>query len=125
VTKTKPVDPSPVFQEISVLDEPSLTLTRSGVAVIRAASLILPPIPPSSGLTPFAIQGGAKQRTSQIVVAEKTGRRFAKTEDLTVAENDDALPVTIFIIEQTFEFSAAIFASDVSTCCLAGYDWLF
>src|SRR5437762_11493183 len=114
------MDPSPVFQEISVLAEPSLTLTRSGVAVIRAASLILAPIPPSSGLKFFAIHGDPKQRTSQIVVAEKAGRRFAKTQDLTVAENDDALPVTIFIIEQTFEFSAAIFASDVSTCCLAG-----
>src|SRR5437762_3334566 len=123
--KTKHVDPSPVFQEISVLEELSLTLTRSGVAVIRAAFLILAPIRPSSGLTPFAIQVGAKQRTSQIVVAEKTGRRFATTEDLTVAENDDALPITIFIIERTFEFAAAIFASDVSTCCLAGYDWLF
>src|SRR6266496_4692022 len=125
VTKTKPIDPSPVFQEISVLAEPSLTLTRSGIAVIRAASLILAPIPPSSGLKLLAIHGGAKQRTSQIVVAEKTGRRFAKTQDLTVAENDDALPVTIFIMERTFEFAAAISAADVSTCCLAGYDWLF
>jgi hypothetical protein len=125
VTKTKPIDPSPVFQEISVLAEASLTLTRSGVAVIRAASLILGPIRPASGVMLSAIHGDPKQRINQIVVAEKTERRFAKTQGLTVTENDDALPVTVFIMERTFEFAAAISASDVSTCCLAEYDWLF
>jgi hypothetical protein len=43
---------------------------------------------------------------------------------LTVAANDDALPVTVFIMKRTFEFAAVIPASDVSTCCLSGYDWL-
>src|SRR4029077_17336565 len=122
--KTKPIDPLPVFQAISVLAKPSLTLTRHGVAVIRAVSLVLGLIPPS-WVTLSAMHGDPKQRTSQIVIAEKTERRFAKTQGLTVADNDDALPVTVFIMERTFEFAAVRPASDVSTCCLSGYDWLF
>jgi hypothetical protein len=76
-------------------------------------------------VTLSAIHGDPKQRTSQIVVAEKTEKRFAKTQGLTVADNDDALPVTVFIMERKFEFAAVIPASDVSTRCLSGYDWLF
>jgi hypothetical protein len=74
---------------------------------------------------PSAMHGDPKQRTSEIVVAEKTERRFAKTQGLTVADNDNALPVTVFIMERTFEFAAVIPPSDVSTCYLSGYDWLF
>jgi hypothetical protein len=66
-----------------------------------------------------------KQKTTQIVIAEKTGGRFARAQDLTVADNDDALAGTVFIMERTFEFAGAIPASDVSTCCLTRYDWLF
>jgi hypothetical protein len=98
------MDPSPVFQAILVLVEPSLTLTRSGVAVIRAVPLVLGLIPPS-WLMLSAIHGDPKQRTSQIVIAEKSERRFAETQGLTVADNDDALPVAVFIMERTFEFA--------------------
>jgi hypothetical protein len=82
-------------------------LTRSGAAVIRALSLVLGPIAPPC-VTLSARHGDPKQRTSKIVIAEKTKGRFAKTQGLTVADNDDAFPGIVVIMERTLEFAGAI-----------------
>jgi hypothetical protein len=59
-------------------------------------------------VTLSARHGDPKQRTSKIVTAEKTEGKFAKAQGLTVADNEDALPGTVVIMERTFEFAGAI-----------------
>jgi hypothetical protein len=106
VTKTKPFDPLPVFQAISVLAESSRTLTVSGVAVILGVPpTLMPPLPSCVALP--ASHGDAKQTTSPIPSAENTAQRFATTQGLTVANNNEELLVILSIMRRTLGFPSA------------------
>src|SRR5947199_6853220 len=104
--KTKPFDPLPVFQAISLLAESSLTLTRSGVAVILGVPLPSMPVP-SPCVTLPAMHGDTKQTTSQIPIEENTEVTVATTQHLTMADNDKELPVILTIMTRTLGFPSA------------------
>jgi hypothetical protein len=106
-----------------VLAEPSAIFTRCGVAVILGVPLVSVSVPLSCATLP-AIDGEPKQTTNQIATAKDTERRFAAGQDLIVADNDEALPVNLLIMERTFGFAGAMPASDLSTRCLTWHDWL-
>jgi len=104
--KTKPFDPLPVFQAISQLAESSLTLTRSGVAVILDVPLASMPVASSCVILP-AIHGDTKQTTSQTPIEENTEVTVAMTQRLTMADNDKELPVILTIMRRTLGFPSA------------------
>jgi hypothetical protein len=125
--KMKPIDPLPVFQAISVLGEPPVTFTRSGVAVILAVPLacrVSGPVLPRCAKSP-AIHSDPKQTASQTAITENMEGKFAIAQDLSAVDNDKVLPVILLIMKPTFRFAGATCASAVSTRCWTWPDWLF
>src|SRR6185312_16763310 len=84
VTKTKPVDPFPVSQSISVLPLPSLSVTRSGFAVITGARETRSELLPDIFCWGAARSVGAlpKYMATQTATAAVTERGFRSTDQL-------------------------------------------
>jgi hypothetical protein len=65
----------------------------------------MPPLPSCVALP--ASHGDARQTTSPIPSAENTAQRFATTQGLTVANNNEELLVILSIMRRTLGFPSA------------------
>src|SRR5919197_1510880 len=110
---------------MSVVPEPPVIFTRSGVAMILGVPLGCPPsVPVPAFCVAFpAMHGDPRHTTSQIATTENTKRRFAAAQRFGATETNKPLPVIPFTMERVFGFPAVTPASGVSMRCLTWPDW--